>query len=75
MSEEIKFLKELQEELKTQDTDYQAAPRFWTVGDYRWIRTSEDDAERYSVYLPNDAQCYEQKQLNGFKITLTKTQS
>jgi len=59
MSEEIEFLKELQQELKTQDHDYQAAPRFWTVGDYRWIRTSEDDAERYSVYLPNDAECYE----------------
>lgn len=29
--EDIKFLKELQHKLKTQETDYQAAPRFWGV--------------------------------------------
>ncbi|MCY9408787.1 hypothetical protein MOF52_12270 [Bacillus inaquosorum] len=59
MNQDIKFLKELQNELKTQDHDSQAAPRFWSVGDYKWIRTSEDDAERYSVYIPEDGGSYE----------------
>lgn len=34
MNQDIQFLKELQQELKDQDNDCQAAPRFWTVGDY-----------------------------------------
>lgn len=29
MNKDIQFLKELQNELKTQDHDSQAAPRFW----------------------------------------------
>lgn len=57
--EDIQFLKALQAELNSQDTDYQAAPRFWVVGDYRWIECSTDNAERYSVYLPNDGEAYE----------------
>lgn len=56
--DDIQFLKELQEELNTQDVDCQAAPRFWTVGDYKWVETSEDNAERYSVVLPHAAECY-----------------
>ncbi|WP_345947448.1 hypothetical protein [Bacillus altitudinis] len=58
MKEAIQFLKELQQELKTQDVDCQAAPRFWVVGDYEWVETSEDNAERYTVVLPNAAECY-----------------
>ncbi|WP_308729404.1 hypothetical protein [Bacillus atrophaeus] len=41
MNKDIQFLKELQNELKTQDHDSQAAPHFWSIGDYKWIRTSE----------------------------------
>lgn len=32
--EDIQFLKDLGKELREQDTDCQASPRFWTVGDY-----------------------------------------
>ncbi|MEC0684960.1 hypothetical protein P8888_18435 [Bacillus haynesii] len=56
--EDIYFLKKLQEELKTQENDGQAAPRFWTVGDYEWVEAREGNAERYSVYLPYTAESY-----------------
>ncbi|WP_077623816.1 hypothetical protein [Sediminibacillus massiliensis] len=60
MNNDIQFLKELQKELKTQDRDSQAEPRFWTVGDYRWVGTWDDSAaERYSVYIPNDGEDWE----------------
>ncbi|MNH75628.1 hypothetical protein D3C73_278750 [compost metagenome] len=59
MKEDIQFLKDLQFELINQENDCQAAPRFWTVGDYRWVSCPEDSAERYSVYLPNDGESYE----------------
>ncbi|MED4861439.1 hypothetical protein [Bacillus atrophaeus] len=58
MYQDIQFLKELQNELKTQDIDGQAAPRFWTIGDYEWIEAREENAERYSVYLPYIAESY-----------------
>ncbi|MGG1017375.1 hypothetical protein ABE169_19750, partial [Bacillus subtilis] len=58
MNKDIQFLKELQNELKTQDHDSQAAPRFWTVGDYEWVEAREENAERYSVYLPYIAEAY-----------------
>ncbi|MEC2307687.1 hypothetical protein [Bacillus atrophaeus] len=58
MNQDIQFLKELQQELKTQDIDGQAAPRFWTVGDYEWVEAREENAERYSVYLPYVAESY-----------------
>ncbi|MDJ1631395.1 hypothetical protein QNN00_17710 [Bacillus velezensis] len=51
-------LKELQQELKNQDSDGQGAPRFWTVGDYEWVEAREENAERYSVYLPYIAEAY-----------------
>lgn len=59
MMDDIEFLKQLQAELNSQDTDIQAAPRFWAVGDYRWVECSSDNAERYSVYLPNSAEAHE----------------
>ncbi|CAI6269898.1 hypothetical protein NSQ09_21870 [Bacillus sp. FSL W8-1202] len=58
MNKDIQFLKELQNELKTQDHDSQAEPRFWTVGDYEWVEAREENAERYSVYLPYIAEAY-----------------
>ncbi|MCY8168762.1 hypothetical protein P8845_21060 [Bacillus spizizenii] len=54
--------------MKTQDIDGQAAPRFWSVGDYKWIRNSEDNAERFSVYIPEDGESYElESYLKGIK--------
>ncbi|PHI49672.1 hypothetical protein B9T64_06730 [Bacillus halotolerans] len=58
MNQDIQFLKELQQELKNQDNDGQAAPRFWTVGDYEWVEAREENADRYSVYLPYIAEAY-----------------
>lgn len=58
MNQDIQFLKELQQELKNQDSDGQAAPRFWTVGDYEWVEARAENAERYSVYLPFIAEAY-----------------
>nr|WP_258038873.1 hypothetical protein [Bacillus halotolerans] len=58
MNQDIQFLKELQNELKTQDNDCQASPRYWTVGDYEWAKAREENAERYSVYLPYIAESY-----------------
>ncbi|ODB64392.1 hypothetical protein [Bacillus velezensis] len=58
MNHDIQFLKELQNELKTQDNDCQASPRYWTVGDYEWVEVREENAERYSVYLPYIAEAY-----------------
>ncbi|PAD70587.1 hypothetical protein CHH83_01945 [Bacillus sp. 7586-K] len=53
MNEDIQFLKDLQEELNTQDNDCQAEPRFWTVGDYRMIGCPEGYQDTYHVSLPN----------------------
>lgn len=56
---DIEFLKSLQSELNSQVNDCQAAPRFWVVGDYRWVECLEDNAERHYVYLPDAAESYE----------------
>jgi hypothetical protein len=53
MNEDIQFLKELQEELKTQDHDVQAAPRYWTVGDYKMVGCPEGYQDTYHVGLPD----------------------
>lgn len=51
MKEDLKFLKELQTELNTQDNDCQAAPRFWTIMDYRKVPGHEDyDFGEYQYY-------------------------
>lgn len=50
MNEEINFLKELQEEMNTQENDGQAAPRFWTIMDYQWKTTDEGNHERVSLF-------------------------
>jgi len=59
MNEEIKFLKELQHELKTQEIDGQASPRYWVVGDYKWIPTDVDNATRTSIFTYDDCECME----------------
>lgn len=50
MNSELEFLKEFQQELKTQDKDSQAAPRFWVIRDYKWEPTGEDWAETYHYF-------------------------
>lgn len=53
MQEDIRFLKELQRELKTQETDCQASPRFWVVGDYKMIPCPDGFHDEYHVYSSN----------------------
>lgn len=53
MQGDIRFLKELQQELKNQETDCQAFPRYWTIGDYRMIPCPEGCEEEYYVCIPN----------------------
>lgn len=53
MNEDIQFLKELQEELKSQPNDCQATPRFWTVGDYKMVDCAEGNQDTCYVGLPN----------------------
>ena len=48
--EDIKFLKELQTELNTQDKLCQADPRFWVIRDYKWVIIPNDYAETFRVY-------------------------
>ncbi|MFW9970256.1 MAG: hypothetical protein ACFFDF_08660 [Candidatus Odinarchaeota archaeon] len=52
-NENIQFLKDLQEELKNQDNDCQASPRYWTVGDYRMDPCPEEYQDEYHVNAPN----------------------
>lgn len=48
--EELKFLKELQEELNTQDTVCQANPRFWVIKGTERIYHIEDDSDGFEFY-------------------------
>ena len=57
--QDLQFLVDLQREMREQAKDCQASPRFWTVGDYKWVECSEDNAERFSVYLPSAGMSYE----------------
>lgn len=53
-NETINFLKNLQNIMKTQDTDIQAKPRFWVVRDYKFVASYEGCGERVSIILPSD---------------------
>lgn len=53
-ADEIKFLKELQDELNTQDTFGQADPRFWVVVQDRWYPCPKGYEDRVRV-VDNDA--------------------
>lgn len=48
-SEITQFLKNLQNEMCTQDTDIQADPRFWTLMDYQMIPGNIDSADGWVV--------------------------
>lgn len=39
----------MQQELKTQETDWQAAPRFWAVGDYRMVPCPDGYHDAYYI--------------------------
>ena len=52
MNKDIEFLKELQKELINQEHDCQAAPRFWTVGDYKMIPCIDGCHDEYHVSCP-----------------------
>jgi len=54
MNKDIQFLKELQQELKTQETDHQASPRYWVIKDYRTVPGNEDYDSGYEERLYND---------------------
>lgn len=57
----VSFLSDLQRELVEQENigiDCQASPRYWMVGDYRWVSTHQD-AERYEIYLPSAGESFE----------------
>jgi len=56
MKKDIQFLKDLQQELKTQEIDHQASPRFWALRDYKWVVTAEGYHERTSLYFVNDCE-------------------
>lgn len=54
MNKDIKFLKELQQELKTQETDGNAAPRFWVIKDYRFVPGNENYDSGHEERFFND---------------------
>lgn len=53
---DIQFLKTLQQELKTQDHDCQAAPRFWVIMDYKIVPTNETYNSDRIQYFHNDGE-------------------
>lgn len=50
MVDDISFLKELQQELKTQEIDCQASPRFWVIRDRKTVACWEDQADYMGLY-------------------------
>lgn len=54
MKEDIQFLKDLQTELRSQEHDSQAEPRFWVIMDYRTVPTHEDYGAERMMYFHND---------------------
>lgn len=65
--EAIEFLIDLQNELKTQDKDSQAEPRFWVIMDYRIVPTHEDYDMDYISYYHNDGDHTEFKTVEDLK--------
>lgn len=48
-ADEVKFLKELQDKLNTQETFCQADPRFWVVEQDRWYTCPKGYEDRVVV--------------------------
>lgn len=60
--EDIEFLRELQNELKTQEHDGQASPRFWGVAEIKRFPTAEDYADGAVIYDTNNCAEYSQEE-------------
>lgn len=54
MNKDIQFLKDLQQELKTQETDSNASPRFWVIKDYRFVPGNEKYDSGHEEHFFND---------------------
>jgi len=67
MNKDIQFLKELQHELKTQENDCQASPRFWAIMDYREVLANEDYDNGHDSYFHNDGDHMEFKYFTDLK--------
>jgi hypothetical protein len=67
MKEDIQFLKNLQQELLTQDNDGQAAPRFWSIMDYRIVPANEEYDNGFEQYFHNDGDHTEFKNFTDLK--------
>lgn len=66
MNIDVEKLKELQKQMQYEDeydNDVQASPRFWVVGDYRWVSTWDDDAEKSMVFIPCHGDSYDINEL------------
>ena len=51
---DVLFLKELAEELRTQEHDCQAEPRFWALRDYQDVESSIDNCEKKELYYDTE---------------------
>lgn len=49
-----KFLNELGNEMLTQEKDFQAAPRFWVLRDYKWVIVPDGYGEDVQIYDGED---------------------
>lgn len=67
--EDLEFLKELQNEIKNQNTDFQSSPRFWVVMDYKNEPCWEGHADYYEV-VSSELDMY--GVVNNFKDDLDK---
>jgi hypothetical protein len=66
MKEDIQFLKDLQQELITQDSDWQATPRYWSIMDYKTVPSHEDYSDD-TMYYYNDGDHVEFKTVSDLK--------
>lgn len=65
--EQVKFLVNLQKELKTQENDWQASPRYWAVKDYKKEIGNEDYHNGEISYFHNDGDAVEFENLKELK--------
>ncbi|WP_212934917.1 hypothetical protein [Bacillus hominis] len=67
MNKDIQFLKELQQEFKTQEIDCQASPRFWVIKDYRIVPGNEKYDSGYEERFFNDGDHVAFPKFSNFK--------
>jgi hypothetical protein len=73
MKEDIQFLKDLQKQMKYEDEhdyDSQAAPRFWSIMDYREVPTHENYTDGITYYF-NDGDFTEFKSIEDLQEFLS----